>query len=110
MPGPALGTCPLGVGVLGDSGPRGLRLLGARLGCSREENSLEQSEPGMGSGGAPGLSVCDPGPAQAPRSLVTSLPLCVFVHFASFRSKRSSEKFPGDLSQAEGEGILLSPG
>ncbi|XP_023504840.1 lymphocyte antigen 6H isoform X2 [Equus asinus] len=64
----------------------------------------------MGSGGAPGLSVCDPGPAQAPRSLVTSLPLCVFVHFASFRSKRSSEKFQGDLSQAEGEGILLSPG
>ncbi|KAI5929515.1 Lymphocyte antigen 6H [Manis javanica] len=35
---------------------------------------------------------------------------CVFVRFAAFRDKRPSEKFRGDLSQAEGEGILAAPG
>lgn len=104
MPRPGFGTCPLSVGVVGGSSPWVCGCSWGRRGVGGAENNLEPSGSGWGQGReGPRAANRGPGPV-VPAALAPSLPLCVFVPFASFRSKRSSEKFQGDLSQAEGEG------
>lgn len=50
------------------------------------------------------------GLSESPPLLPASVPASLCVSLASFRSKRSSEKFRGDLRQAEGEGLSPAPG
>lgn len=98
MPRPGFGTCPLSVGVVGGSSPWPAAARGRRGGA---ENNLEPSDP-MGSGKerAQGPRT---GSASSTRACPSLPPASLCLRFLS-RSKRSSEKFQGDLSQAEGEG------
>nr|XP_031295610.1 lymphocyte antigen 6H isoform X2 [Camelus dromedarius] len=107
MPRPGFGTC-LRVWVWLEAPSVELRYWWGSA-CFRMETGLEWKRGGVGERRAQGLRVCEQGSVLAFAARY-SLPLCVFVRFASFRSKRSSEKFQGDRSQAEGEGILPTPG